>query len=67
MSLLLRLQLGDPGYNGWELALREYVSMVGRYLRAVGDVLAAEELEEEADNPLNPVGKVAAMLAYCPV
>lgn len=68
VSLLLRLQPGDPGYNTWQLALREYVSTVERLLRAVEGVPEAEEAEEEEDdNPLNPAGKVAAILASCPV
>lgn len=36
--LLLRLQPGDAGYNGWVLALREYREAVEECLRLVAGV-----------------------------
>lgn len=46
--MLLRLNPGDPGYNSWELALREFKAEVERVLCVHRDVARALDAPDAA-------------------
>lgn len=66
-SLLLRLLPGDPGYNTWELARREFQEEVGRLLTAVQDFSETMDGAISADAADENVMTLVDLWANCPM